>query len=136
MEQTVQVSFAALAAVITLLIGVVGWIYWQQTRLFANMNGIIMVIGELSRQQQQAVPEPEPEKPVPEPVVHQEEEEDEDDRLEVEPEVVEGPPPPIDTDTLDEKTSAELNDMLTKRGIPFGKRDAKTVLVALLKATA
>ena len=135
MEQTVQVSFAALAAVITLLIGVVGWIYWQQTRLFANMNGIIMVIGELSRQQQ-SVPEPEPEKPAPEPVVQQEEEEDEDDRLEVEPEVVEGPPPPIDTDTLDEKTSAELKDMLTKRGIPFGKRDAKTVLVALLKATA
>jgi hypothetical protein len=27
----------------------VGWLYWQQTRLFQNMNSIIMVIGELAR---------------------------------------------------------------------------------------
>ncbi len=43
---------------------------------------------------------------------------------------------PIDTDTLQDKSVSELKDMLTKKGIPFGKRDAKTVLIQLLKATA
>ena len=42
----------------------------------------------------------------------------------------------VDTDELQDKTAAELREMLTKKGIPFGKRDAKTVLIQLLKATA
>jgi hypothetical protein len=50
--------------------------------------------------------------------------------------MVEGPPAPLDTDTLDSKTKKELQEILTKRGIPFGKGDSKTVLVSLLKATA
>jgi hypothetical protein len=92
-----------------------------------------MVINEIARPQE-ALPEPEPE-PVTAPPPSEEEE---DDRASVkdEPDVVSGPPPPIDTDTLDSKTSSELREMLTKRGIPFGKRDAKSVLVSLLKATA
>lgn len=66
--------------------------------------------------------------------------EQEDDRVSVEAEpkvdVVSGPPEPIDTDELDGKTKKELHEMLTKRGIPFGKNDAKPVLISLLKATA
>jgi len=70
----------------------------------------------------------------------------EDDRVSVnEVEIVEGPP--VTTITSDavaveapvdyeKKTAAELKDLLTQKGIPFGKRDAKTVLVQLLKATA
>jgi hypothetical protein len=50
--------------------------------------------------------------------------------------VVDGPPGPLDTDTLEAKTKKELQDLLTKRGIPLGKADSKTVLVSLLKATA
>jgi hypothetical protein len=36
----------------------------------------------------------------------------------------------------EKKTAAELRDLLTAKGIPFGKRDAKSVLVQLIKATA
>ena len=131
-----HVSIALLASMVLVLAGMVGWLYWQQTRLFQNMNSIVMVIGDLVRPMEPA-PEPvaeevEPEKPV----------EDEDDRVSVEEEApqkvesVSGPPEPIDTDGLESKTKKELQDMLTKRGIPFGKNDAKGVLVSLLKATA
>ena len=49
---------------VLVLAGMVGWLYWQQTRLFQNMNSIIMVIGELARPPppvEECVPEPEPE---------------------------------------------------------------------------
>lgn len=127
---------------VLVLAGMVGWLYWQQTRLFQNMNSIIMVIGELTR------PPPMPIAPAveEEEVVLKKEEEPvvEDDRASVEEEeeepkkseIIEGPPGPIDTDGLEDKTTKELKDMLTKRGIPFGKRDSKSVLISLLKATA
>jgi hypothetical protein len=131
--ELLHTAVALLASMVLVLAGMVGWLYWQQTRLYSNMNSIIMVINEIARPQE-ALPEPEPE-PVAAPPPSEEEE---DDRASVkdEPDVVSGPPPPIDTDTLDSKTSSELREMLTKRGIPFGKRDAKSVLVSLLKATA
>jgi len=128
-------SVALLASMVLVLAGMVGWLYWQQTRLFQNMNSIVMVIGELARPP--IVSEPEPE---PEPVVIPEPEED--DRVSVEPEpdtpkvdVVDGPEP-IDTDSLDSKTKKELTELLTKRGIPYSKNDNKTTLISLLKATA
>ena len=46
--------------------------------------------------------------------------------------VVEAP----DVDDLQTKTSSELRDLLSKKGIPYGKRDSKTVLLQLLKASA
>jgi hypothetical protein len=71
----------------------------------------------------------------------------EDDRVSVEH--VSGPPAPVtvseetaesesgtDVDDVQQKTAPQLREMLSKRGIPFGKRDAKTVLIQLLKATA
>ena len=129
-------SIALLASMVLVLAGMVGGLYWQQTRLFQNMNSIVMVIGELVRP---PAPAAEPE-PVPEPVdiappV------DEDDRVSVDQEdqkveMVSGPPEAIDTDALDGKTKKELQDMLTKRGIPYGKNDAKPILISLLKATA
>ena len=136
-------SIALLASMVLVLAGMVGWLYWQQTRLFQNMNSIVMVIGELTRPPPMPISVPEEE----EEVVTKKEEEpavEEDDRASVEEEeeepkkseIIEGPPSPIDTDGLEDKTTKELKDMLTKRGIPFGKRDSKSVLISLLKATA
>jgi len=128
-------AVALLGTLVFGLIGAVAWLYWQQSKLFTNMNSIVAAFSELM-QQQQAVPPPQP-APEPEP-----EPELEDDRASVEsekvaaPEVVDGPPGPLDTDTLEAKTKKELQEILTKRGIPFGKADSKTVLVSLLKATA
>jgi len=108
------------------LIGAVAWLYWQQTKLFTNMNSLVAAFAELVQQP------PPPQEPEPE-----------DDRASVEeeeekaaPEVVDGPPAPLDTDTLESKTKKELQEILTKRGIPFGKGDSKSVLISLLKATA
>jgi hypothetical protein len=133
-------ALALLASMVLVLSGMVGWIYWQQQRLFQNMNNIIAVIGELARPIPIAEPEPEPE-------------DDEDDRVSVEDapaapaapaavaDVVTGPtgpasPPPLDTDNLEDKTKKDLQDILTKRGIPFSKADNKGALISLLKATA
>jgi len=119
---------------VLVLAGMVGWLYWQQTRLFQNMNNIIMVISDLARPAE--VP-PEPEEPVQKAVVPTVPDED-DDRLSVDktPEVVEGPPEPLDTDGLETKTKKELQELLTKRGIPYSRSDGKTALLSLIKATA
>lgn len=113
---------------ILVLAGMVGWLYWQQTRLFQNMNSIVMIISEIAR----------PVEPAPEPV-EQAQPQQEDDRVSVvqdeEPAVTVGEVP-VDTDNLDSKTKKELKDMLTKRGIPFGPKDDKNALISLLKATA
>lgn len=121
------------------LAGMVGWLYWQQTRLFQNMNSVLMAIGDITHAMDNSAPaEPEPE-PQPKPVPVAVEEDDEDDRASVEEsaaEVVDGPPAPIDVDALQTKTKKELQDMLSKRGLPFSKTDAKPTLISLLKATA
>lgn len=138
-------SVALLASMVLVLAGMVGWLYWQQTRLYQNMNSIVMVIGEIAKPLSQLAPPAEPE---PEPQSHQTVEvpttEEEDDRVSVQQEetpavdIVSGPPAsePLDTDGLESKTKKELQDLLTKRGIPFGKNDSKSVLISLLKATA
>jgi hypothetical protein len=132
-------SIALLASMVLVLAGMVGWLYWQQSRLFQNMNSIVMVIGELARPSPVPAPELEmvSEVVIPEFVKEEEEaEEEEDDRVSVEEEgkvdIVDG----LDTDGLESKTTKELRDILTKRGIPFGKRDSKSVLISLLKATS
>ena len=122
---------------VLVLAGMVGWLYWQQQRLFQNMNNIIAVVGELARPAPLPEPVPEPE-PVEAPTA-------EDDRVSVEDtpadgpvDVVSGPPAPaaLDTDNLEDKTKKELQDILAKRGIPFSKTDNKGALISLLKATS
>jgi hypothetical protein len=133
-----QAAVALLAAVVLVLGGIVGWLYWQQQRLFQNMNAMVAAIGELATRP--AVPITFPE-PVPEPEQAAEPEK-EDDRVSVDEEdlpdvqIVSGPPAALDTDGLESKSKKELQDILTKRGIPFGKADNKSALVSLLKATA
>lgn len=131
-------AVALLASMVLVLAGMVGWLYWQQTRISQNMNSIIMVIGELAR------PPPPVVYQEPEPVLEEEiKPTEEDDRVSVKEEetspteVVDGPQQqPLDTDGLESKTTTELREILTKRGIPFGKRDNKSALISLLKATA
>lgn len=100
-----------------------------------------MVIGELARPAppmdipSEEPPTAPPSSPAGETV------EEEDDRVSVEeetagPETVTGPPEALDLDSLPSKTVKELREMLTKRGIPFGKTDTKASLIGLLKATA
>lgn len=122
-------SIALLASMVLVLAGMVGWLYWQQTRLFQNMNNIVMVIGELARS-----PEPEP-IALPDPPAPTED----DDRVSVTEEttgdvdIVEGP---MDLEDFDGKTKKDLQDILTKKGIPFSKSDNKNALISLLKATS
>ena len=131
-------AIALLASMVLVLAGMVGWLYWQQTRMFQNMNNIVMVVGELA-----ASRDPQPEsQPEPEP------ETEEDDRVSVdgeetaapkEPVIIEGPPAGAaddGVDGLESKSKKELQDILTKKGIPFGKGDNKNALISLLKATA
>lgn len=120
-------AIALLAGMIFVLAFLVGWLYWQQTRIHQSLNTLAMVLSEMAPQ------------PVYEPPAEEEkEEEEEDDRQEVEQapptETVSGPP--VDTDDIQSKTRKELQELLTKKGIPFSKTDSKTVLLQLLKAVA
>jgi len=126
---------------VLILAGMVGWIYWQQTRLFQNMNAIALVIGDLNQTLMASVQPKVELATIPEPTETVQQvtiptSDDEDDRLSVSAEVVAGPPEPLDTDGLESKTKKELQEILTKRGIPYSKTDAKPLLVSLLKATA
>jgi hypothetical protein len=141
--ELLHAAVALLASMVFVLAGMVGWLYWQQTRLFQNMNSVLLAIGDITRAMENtAPPEPEAEAevpvtaPTPAPAPA---EDDEDDRASVEEsatEVVDGPPAPLDVDSLQSKSKKELQDMLTKRGLPFSKTDAKPILISLLKATA
>lgn len=139
--ELLHAAVALLASMVFVLAGMVGWLYWQQTRLFQNMNSVLMAIGDITRAMDKPEPEAEAEVPVtapPAPAAAATEE-DEDDRASVEEsatEVVDGPPAPLDVDSLQSKSKKELQDMLTKRGLPYSKTDAKPVLISLLKATA
>jgi hypothetical protein len=131
---------------VLVLAGMVGWIYWQQTRLFQNMNAVALVIGDLNQSLMATVAKPKielatvepPQETVQQAEIPTSDEEDDDDRLSVEKEaeVITGAPPPLDTDGLQDKSKKELQELLTTRGIPYGKADAKNVLISLLKATA
>jgi hypothetical protein len=133
MELT-YVTIVVLASLIFVLSGMVGYLYWQQTRMLQNLGSLAMALGaHIENTRQQQVEEP----VAAEVPVQEEESEDEDDRVSVKEtvEVVEGPPA-ADIDDLQDKTSTQLRELLSKKGIPFGKRDSKPVLIQLLKATS
>jgi len=133
-----NLSIVVLASMVIVLAGMVGYLYFQQAKVLHTVNGLTALVASMYRE------------------VDDESEEEEDDRVSVEKEpeveIVNAPDTKkpiveeeesapasadhVDTDELQDKTAAELREMLTKKGIPFGKRDAKTVLIQLLKATA
>lgn len=133
MELT-YVTIVVLASMIFVLSGMVGYLYWQQTRMLQHLQSLAMALASFVESQR---PQPEPE-PEAEP--------EEDDRLSVEVEekveIVEGPPSKAptasddDIDDLDGKTAPQLRELLSKKGIPYGKRDSKSVLLQLLKASS
>jgi len=135
MELT-YVTIVVLASMIFVLSGMVGYLYWQQTRMLQHLQSLAMALATHVENQAQLESEPEPE------------EEEDDDRVSVKEqvEVVEGPPSSEaptateaeedDVDDVKSMSSAKLRELLTKKGIPFGKRDSKTVLLELLNATA
>jgi hypothetical protein len=132
MELT-YVTIVVLASMIFVLAGIVGYLYWQQTRMLQHLQSLAMALASFVESQR---PEP-----MSEPTL-----EEEDDRLSVEVEekveIVEGPPSEaptvteVDVDDLDEKTAPQLRELLSKKGIPYGKRDSKSVLLQLLKASS
>jgi hypothetical protein len=132
-------TIVILASMIFVLSGMVGYLYWQQTRMLQHIQSLAIVIST------QVVPQHRHEEIVEKEEIPEEEEE-EDDRVSVEEEVdvekVEGPPEEkkgdekVDIDDIQDKTATQLREMLSKKGIPFGKRDSKPMLLQLLKATA
>ena len=160
--QLTYVAVVVLASMIFVLSGMVGYVYWQQTRMLQNLQSLAVVISTHLIRPPQPQPEEsehESELPLLVPVVEEKKLETvhEDDRVSVnEPEVVEGPPATVEVPVVpavpvvpvvpvvptevpvdfEKKTASELKEILTSKNIPFGKRDAKSVLVQLLKATA
>ena len=134
-------SILVLAAMVFVVSGMVGYLYWQHTRLQQHVQSLTLIVSSL------AVPPPvESEVPSTETESEVEVEEDvpadEDDRVSVEH--VTAPPvetqaktdAPVDVDDLQSKTAVQLRELLTQKSIPFGKRESKTALIELLKATA
>ena len=103
------------------------------------MNAIVGAIGELATRPAVPITFPEPVEQPEEEAEEQPAPEEEDDRVSVdelpEVQIVSGPPA-LDTDGLESKSKKELQEILTKRGIPYGKGDNKSALISLLKATA
>jgi len=132
-------TIVVLASLVFVLSGMVGYLYWQQTRMLQNIQSLAIVVSSHFTapppilEDEQAEEKPAEEKPEDE----EESEVDEDDRVSVKEEVekVEGPPK-VDIDDLQDKTKKQLQELLTKKGLPYNKADAKPVLIQLLKATA
>jgi hypothetical protein len=146
------VTIIVLASMIFALAGMMGYMYWQQTRMLQHIQSLSSFMSShIVQSQEHEEPEhveeevqtqPEPVAEVPQP--EKEDTDSEDDRLSVEEkvELVQGPPAvedkssSADIDDLQDKTAAQLRELLSERGIPFGKRDSKPVLLQLLKAIA
>lgn len=131
-------AVVVLASMIFVLSGMMGYLFWQQNRLLQHVQGLAVAVSTV-------LTPPVVEDTPPEVPVQEEPVKEEDDRVSVDEddvEVVEGPPPTAtipektDVDDLQDKTVKQLQELLTQKGIPYGKRDAKTVLLQLLKATA
>ena len=126
-------TIIVLASMMFVLSAMVGYLYWQHTRLHQSIQSLAIVVSTLVNPP--VLPEPEPEaEPEPEPEAEPDVQAkpEEDDRVSVTP----PPPTDVDVDDLQTKTVAQLRELLEKKGIPYGKRDSKTTLIELLKATA
>lgn len=133
MTTTLNLSVLVLATMVAVLAGMVGYMYWQQ-------NKVIQAVSQLSGfVASQFIKQPDLEV--------EEEESEEDDRESVEETATakeeetspkEDKPTEIvtDIDDLQGKTAAQLKELLSKKGIPYGKRDSKSVLLQLLKASS
>ena len=131
------VTIVVLASMIFVLSGMIGYLYWQQTRMHQNIQSLGIVLSTLvnsSNRAQEPEPEPVPdvEQEVDVPVANVEE----DDRVSVEHVTTSTPSKEIDVDDLDGKTKKQLQSILDEKGLPYNKTSTKTELIQLLKATA
>lgn len=129
-----NISVLVLATMVLVLAGMVGYMYWQQNKVMSVVSSLSSFVAS------QLVP----------PLDVDSDVEEEDDRASVVEEktvevvdTVEIPTVPVaevkqepDVDDLQTKTSAELREVLSKKGIPYCKRDSKSVLLQLLKASS
>jgi len=132
-------SILVLAAMVFVVSGMVGYLYWRQTALQQSVQSLSFVVSSLVTPAELEEP-PADLANIPEEVEEEVVSED-DDRVSVE-NVTEPPvaqtsdAAPLDVDELQSKTAVQLRELLTQKGIPFGKRDSKSALIELLKATA
>ena len=149
MSNFLNISVLVLATMVLVLAGMVGYLYWQQNKLLrtmASLSGFVQsqFTPPLAVEHEHE-PEPEPE-PQTEPQTEGEAEDsdEEDDRASVElvdelkqeVQIPEVSSQAVDLDDLQSKTAPQLRELLNKKGIPFGKRDSKSVLLELLKASS
>lgn len=133
-------SILVLAAMVFVLSGMVGYIYWRQTVAQQNIQSLSIVVSSLVAPAPEI--EPSPEVPNVSEVAEEEIPSDDDDRVSVEhvtePPLAQSSPESahVDVDDLQSKTAVQLRELLGQKGIPFGKRDSKSALIELLKATA
>jgi hypothetical protein len=133
MSNFLNISVLVLSAMVLVLAGMVGYVYLQQNKVMRSMSLLTAFVQssvtvEDDRASVEEPPEPEatPEA-TPEAQAVPEPESELQESAEVEL---------VDVDDLQTKTTAELKEMLTKKGIPYGKRDSKSVLLELLKASS
>ena len=133
MTSFLDISVLVLATMVAVLAGMVGYMYWQQSRVIQAVTSLSQFVAS------QFVKQPNLD-------VQEQAEEDsdssDDDResvvVEEEVKVTEEKPVEVvtDIDDLQGKTAPELKELLSKKGIPYGKRDSKSVLLQLLKASS
>lgn len=142
MSNFLNVSVLVLATMVLVLAGMVGYLYWQQNKLLRAMTSLSGFVQSQFTPPLAVESEPEPEPPSETQADSSDSEDSEDDRASVEfveeqkVEVPEVQAPPEDLDDLQSKTAPQLRELLNKKGIPFGKRDSKSVLLELLKASS
>jgi hypothetical protein len=111
---------------VAVLAGMVGYMYWQQNRVLQALSSLsVFVTSQFIKQ--------------PEIECEEETEDDRESVVEEKPEVPKEVPEVEvveDVDDLQGKTSAQLKELLSKKGIPYGKRDSKSVLLQILKASS
>jgi flagellar biosynthesis component FlhA len=145
MSDFLNISVLVLATMVLVLAGMVGYLYWQQNKLLRSMSTLSTFVSSQFLQHQvheKEEEEPKKKEETVEETVEESEDESEDDRLSVEiVEIVETETEqkveiPQDIDDYQTKTMPQLRELLNKKGIPYGKRDSKTILLELLKASS
>ena len=139
--QVVYLAIISLSSLCFVLTGCVGYLFWLQRKTSTQLMNLAHAIQSL------LVNSPEPEQ-VELPSIQETPEED-TDRLSVNEEdnesvsVEEEETEEVESEEVDEatagyntKTVAEIKQLLTQKGIPYGKRDPKAVLFELLKSAS
>ena len=140
MSNFLNISVLVLATMVLVLAGMLGYLYWQQNKIMRAVSSLHTYVQTLQQPlilSQELQSEDEPESEDESESESESEEAEQKVELEVVPEQkVEVEVVAVDVDDLQSKTTVQLRELLNKKGIPYGKRDSKTVLLELLKASS